>query len=632
MKHKRITLLLVVLLIAAMAQPVLAVQFTDISGHWGREYIEEMAEKGLVSGSDDPATGNRVYRPDSPVTKPEALIMLYSVLDEVNALISQDDHTSQYRSIMQSASIPEWSMKQVAYALRAEIISVGDLADFMEDSGNPPAQKQATREEVAIYFGKAMDQDGDVNDTAATLDFQDAENISSQALPYVGYLVEEGIFSGDNQNRFNPRQTITRAEMATIMKRTIENLKDEPIVIQLPDNGSIQDEGEGKRVNGEIDHIFSDTKTIIIVDEEGNTFLYEVTDDSEIIIDEEPAEFKDLRENQTVQVRVNEDNEILKIEVNPQSNQLKAVIDRYFDVSDYYVLDVISLERSDEERRFRVHDDAEIIIGDRDASISDLKNGDEVIIYHDGLNAVRITSLSQHRIETQGIIDDFSLRRYPYTITIITVGNREMEYEIAEDVRVYLDGRRGDLDGLSRGDIVSLVVEDDEVVNIDAVTRNRDETVKGTILEIVISRPNRITILDEDDEEVTYSIRDGAAVYLEGDRASLGDLSSNASVELTLRGSEVVEIEAGRSVGRNLIQGEITRFYDSINRMIVNHLNPSTDRYERISVYVNRDTVYIDEDGRRIDFGDLDRDDYVIISGYYEDDSFIAGRVIVVDN
>ena len=643
MIKKKLTIALALVMFFATIIPAFAVEFADIGDHWGRTHIQRMADKGIVSGSDDPVTGQRVYKPDDPVSKVEAMVMLYSMLRETDQLISESDHTNRYQSIMASADIPEWAMRQVAYAIEAEIIRTANLAGFMEDGDPYPVQQSAAREEVAIYFGKAMDTEDEAGSSAASLEFNDTELISSDALPYVNLLVEKDVISGDTENNFNPRQTITRAEMAALMSKAVEHLEDsEPIVIQLPENnGNGNDDEDDESVettdqntiSGKIDYIFRDSRTIIVVDEEDEEHLLNVSSSAEIIINQESANFSDLREDQRVELRVDEDDNVLRIEVNPQRNQLSARVRAYVDALDYYILDVQNLESDSDTRRFRVHPTTEITIDGRSADIEDLERDDEILIYHDGINAIRITDITEERLETQGILESISMNRYPFSLTIRTIGNQLIEYDIGEDVRVYIDDKRDDLSGLASGDIISLIVEDDKVIDIDAYSRNQTQTEEGNIKEVVLSRPNRITIIDRDNEERTFNIKDSVRVYIDDERASLGDLSVNASVELTLEGGEVIEIEASRSIsGRNVIQGEITRFYDSINRMIVNYINPSTDRYEDISVYVTRDTVFIDEDGRRIDFGDLDRRDYVLITGSYEDDSFVATRVVIIED
>ncbi len=46
------------------------------------------------------------------------------------------------------------------------------------------------------------------------------------------------------------------------------------------------------------------------------------------------------------------------------------------------------------------------------------------------------------------------MNRYPFSLTIRTIGNQLIEYDIDEDVRVYIDDSRDNLSGLAPGDII----------------------------------------------------------------------------------------------------------------------------------------------------------------------------------
>ena len=108
--RKVITIMLICCLWAASVSVAFAVEFTDLQqAPWAQTHIQRMAEKGVVSGSTDAATGRRVYRPNSPVTKVESMVMLYSVMQKTNQLSSATDYSAKYQTMLGSAKIPQWA-------------------------------------------------------------------------------------------------------------------------------------------------------------------------------------------------------------------------------------------------------------------------------------------------------------------------------------------------------------------------------------------------------------------------------------------------------------------------------------------------------------------------------------------
>ncbi|SFH80532.1 S-layer homology domain-containing protein [Tindallia magadiensis] len=649
MKKKATIALAFIMLFTSMV-PAFAVEFTDISGHWGRNHIQRMADKGIVSGSEDPNTGRRVYKPDDPVTKVEAIVMLYSMLRETEQLISQNDHTSRYRSIMTSADIPEWAMRQVAYAIEAEIISTTDLAGFMKDAEPSPEQQSAAREEVAIYFGKAMDTEEEADRTATSLDFKDTEQISSNALPYVNLLVEKDVISGDTENNFNPRQTITRAEMAALLSKAVEALEDsDPIVIQLPDRED-EDEDEDEddderdddrrnwtRKEGEIQRVNTDTGLIYITfEDEDDVELYKVDRNTEILIRSIEHELISLKRDMKGEFTINERDELIRIDIEPRRSRFTGYLRVITDLSTHYAIVVESRGDSDNRRSFRITDDSEIIIDGSSSRASRLEKDELVTVEYNDLDVIRIENDYDdgRDDEVEGILEGpVSFSSYPYTIQVRKHNRRSEEYKLDDNPTVRVDNRRGYLEDLSRGDIVEMELNrDGYVTRIDAISFDRETKYEGTIQQITLGRTDTITIMDDDREERTFELAEGVDVFIDNDRSSLSDLRVNAKVELHLEGGRVVEIEADRLPRSDrVLQGTIDRLDDRRDILTLEHISQQTDRYIKTSVYVTRDTVIVGRDNRNIDFTRLRRDDEVLINGHYSNNDFIADRIFVID-
>lgn len=640
MLKKGLIVTLAVIMVLSTALTGFAVEFTDISTHWGRTHIERMAQKGIVSGSDDPVTGQRVYLPDDPVTKVETMVMIYSTLRAMDQLVSDGDYTSRYQSIMNSAKIPEWAQRQVAYAIEAEVISTANLAGFMEEADPYPIQQSASREEVAIYFGKAIDHEDEAVNGDISLTFDDTEEISSQALPYVNYLVEKNIVSGDDLNHFNPRATITRAEMAALMSKTVEAIEeDEPIVIQLPEPTEPEEEDEEEEPEattgdrtfiGEI-QLVSFSSNLIYVREESRSRVddYAFDNNTRVFIRGIERGISSLDEDQTAEFTLDEDQVITRIEVDPEREKIEGTLRSLVDMTDdrgYYVLRIVDEDRGI-DKTLEADEDIPVKVEDNEVDFSWLTVGEKLVVYYTGDQATRIEKLDTIN-EAEGTLVD-RVSRFDHHITLRS-GNTEREYELGEDLYVRIDGNRAELYDLMEGDILMLRLRDGKVTRIDAKQVELEETMEGTVVSIRIARTDEITIEDRRGDEHTFEITEGVRVYIDDERKNLSDLRSGDRVELVLRSDRVLEINLDKGYRGQYLRGVAETIYDRTNQIEVRRTD--TARGENVRIYVDRDTRIFDIDRKEISLSQLNRNALISVRGEFEGDIFVADLIDVLED
>lgn len=640
-RRQRMAVCLVICFLISSTGTALAIGFADLQeAPWARPHIERMADKGVVSGSDHPVTGQRVYRPNSPVTKVETIVMLYSLLQKTDQLTSTTDYSSKYDGILQSGLIPDWARRQVAYGLELGIITTADLAGFMREATPDPVQQPASREEVAVYFGRTLENQGHEVEEPIRLSFLDTESIGSEALPYVNQLVNLNIVSGDNENRFNPRNTITRAEMAALLNKTYDLLLQEEIVVIEVPSVVEPDEPMGtviRREEGTIRRVNYDTGQLIV--EMENSFepeILAVTDSTKILINSIEQGLIQLKDGAEGEFTFDDKDRLLRIEINPRGALFTGTLRTITPIGSHHTIEIESAVNPNDIRNFRVTDSTEVILQGRLSSHAALKADDFITVRYEGVDALAIEDDYQ-RIETEidGILDEaISFSRFPYVLKLRQLDNQVKEYEVDPDVRVNIDNKRGYLEELMRGDIVTLRLDPEtrQVTRIDAIAFNPKRTIEGRIIEIRLARPNQITILKEDRTEETFDLAEGVDIFIDNQRSTLSDLKVDTEVTLEFEGGRVVEIEADRvASGDEFFTGTITRFYDSSNRIIINHLSTQSGRYEDLSVYFSDKTVVRDIQGREISVNGLRRDDRVWVSGYYESNDFIAERIFVIE-
>lgn len=619
-------IVLALLMLLTTIVPIFAAAgFTDVAAdYWGKSHIDKAAEKGIVSGSLE--NGKSVFKPEDPVTKAEALIMVYKTLKTTNKLKSTENYTNKYKSVLESYNIPNWSFEAIAYTLEHNILSGSELAGLMSGT----KQTNATREQVAMYLGRAIDSNVQTS-SVTPLTFIDREVISTPALPYVQLLVGKKIISGDNNNRFNPKNTIKRVEMATVCAKAYDVLKTVDIVVEIPE----PQEPKTTTKFRTIDFVAIETNTVLVRDDNDKQEIYQVLSNTEIIVNKLKRSISYLSRNQKANFVFDQDDRLIKIEVNPTENKYEGFIDKITLGTSYdsiMVYDEYGLP-NDRRRTFKVYENDNILIelDNKRVDVKDLKEGDQISVIYDNDRATRITSYSKIQ-DITGILDDsVNFARYPFKISVRGVNNVVKDYEVEESVTVRLGSKRANLEDLVRGDIVTITLDRDRVTRIEAAQTNIKKTDKGIIQSITLGNPNSLTLIGKDDEEVRYEISNSASIYIDDERSTVRDLGVGYDVELELQGNVIVEIEAKKVEQRNSIEGEIVRFHDSINRIIVKGYDSSTRRYEEVPVFVNKDTKIIDKDGKTIDMRYLDRRDEVFVTGRYEDDVFVATRIIVIE-
>ncbi len=220
---KRHMALLIAAVMAASSLPtsVYAAGFKDMDDlPWAgaEKVISSVADLGLLNGYED-----NTFRAKNNVTYCEAMQMVYSTL--IKSGVAQPLEASaafQYYSVMNTYGIPAWAQTAVAYGLNQQIISMQDMMKFVTNGQS----NAATREDVAMMFGNALSasyETASSSDSAAQ--FRDYWSISANAVAQVDLLKRLGIVSGDESNQFRPKNNINRAEMAVMLNKTYEVLK-----------------------------------------------------------------------------------------------------------------------------------------------------------------------------------------------------------------------------------------------------------------------------------------------------------------------------------------------------------------------------------------------------------------------
>lgn len=478
---------------------------------WAEKYIEKMFQKGLIFG-----IGNDKFAPKASVTKLEAIIMSLRVMgwEDDAKVITQ--LPKQYKG----DKVDKWAVGYVALAYEKGILDDVDMMYF-----KPIAP--ALRHEVAKYVIRALGYEKEAQrNMNKDLPFVDASLVPQGSVGYV-YLVNDlELMQGDNQKRFNPMGTMTRAEMAVLFSRLDDKV----------------DTGEDGTVSGEVTRIYSDRISVKVKDK---VETFDLDSRVRVYQNNERIDIDDIKIGLKVKIEV-KDGKVVFIEVLDKTEEDK-IITRYIGV----VKEInktkpykLAIQAETMIILFEeIADDLKVIFKDGEGSFSDIKKDDEVTVVVDRKSRVIEIEVGRRYVkpieDVEGCITDIELgRRY----NKISVGKKT--YDLAADAKVTIDGRSNKkLGDLQIGMYAELVLEDGVVISVDA--ENVEDTITGEIVEII--KDNLVISLkikEEDTDKVyTYVVDKKAKVYIENFKnAKIDDLLKGDEGEFEILNNIIVEI------------------------------------------------------------------------------------------
>ncbi|WP_082593647.1 S-layer homology domain-containing protein [Paenibacillus sp. Soil766] len=185
-------------------------EFSDVANHWAKDAVNDMGSRLVIDG-----TGNGMFSPDSDITRGEFAAII------VRGLGLKLEKGVNYFS---DVKVTDWYSNAIntAYAYH--------LINGFEDGTFHPNDK-ITREEAMVIVAQAMaitnlkDKFSVQSADAVLLPYTDAVEASTWAQSSIADCVQAGVVWGGSSTKLAPKDNMTRAEVATIVKRLLQKLK-----------------------------------------------------------------------------------------------------------------------------------------------------------------------------------------------------------------------------------------------------------------------------------------------------------------------------------------------------------------------------------------------------------------------
>ncbi|MBP1737487.1 MAG: hypothetical protein H6Q60_1368 [Oscillospiraceae bacterium] len=182
-------------------------KFKDISStDWYYEAVKYVVDAGLMKG-----TGSTTFEPNISMTRAMFVTVLYRLAGEPDVTTS-----NSFTDVVSDS----WYEDAVIWGSENGVINgIGDN-QFDPDTA-------VTREQMASFmyrYAAYEDLDTEVGDDAGISGFDDSDSTSDWAVDSLLWSVDNGLIKGMGNSTLAPQDTATRAQVATILMRFIENL------------------------------------------------------------------------------------------------------------------------------------------------------------------------------------------------------------------------------------------------------------------------------------------------------------------------------------------------------------------------------------------------------------------------
>lgn len=195
--------------------------YIDIKEHWAYDSIKYVISQGYFQGIN-----STEFSPDSEITRAMLVTALWRLTgDELTHVVYVDGVGKVYPNYVKmfwDMKDSDWYTNYISWANKNKIISGYSEREFRPN-------ENLTREQLSVILYNYMKEyrvvrgftQFVVNDAVT---FTDNELISDWAKDKVSIMQQIGLMTGRPDGSFDPKGTVTRAEVAVVIERLVKML------------------------------------------------------------------------------------------------------------------------------------------------------------------------------------------------------------------------------------------------------------------------------------------------------------------------------------------------------------------------------------------------------------------------
>nr|WP_306220712.1 S-layer homology domain-containing protein [Cohnella sp. WQ 127256] len=183
------------------------IEFSDVVNHWAKDAVNDLGSRMVIDGKGDGS-----FSPESDITRAEFVAILVRGLG-----LKPENEAAPFTDVKAS----DWYNGAINTAYSYHLVN-----GLKDGSFHPNAK--ITREEVMVITAKAMTITGlKAKLSGQSIDtilspYADTEKASSWAQRGIADSIQSGIVTGKSGTKLAPNDYMTRAEVATIVKRLLQ--------------------------------------------------------------------------------------------------------------------------------------------------------------------------------------------------------------------------------------------------------------------------------------------------------------------------------------------------------------------------------------------------------------------------
>ncbi|MFS0576580.1 S-layer homology domain-containing protein [Sporosarcina sp. 179-K 3D1 HS] len=189
-------------------------KFRDLSKHWAKDNIEKLYSLGVFDET------TQFFSPNTPMKRYQYTV---GVLKAVDIRVLEDPKSK--KKTVKKAIFNDLDVKDPDYGYIESAVEKGIITGVTPDKFNPDGP--ITRVQAIAILVRALGMEGRAPSPGYRTNYVDNHKIPNWARDSVYVATELGLVSGDQFNRFNPNEPLTRAQAAAVTVRFLDFLEND---------------------------------------------------------------------------------------------------------------------------------------------------------------------------------------------------------------------------------------------------------------------------------------------------------------------------------------------------------------------------------------------------------------------
>lgn len=186
-------------------------KFRDVTGHWAKDNIERLYSLGVFDEA------SQFFSPNTPMNRYEFTVGVLKSAD-IRVLEQPKNQRAPKKAIFTDLDPLDPDYLYIESAFQKGVIKGVSASKFMPKS-------PLTRAQAVAILVRALGLEERAPNPGYQTNYADNNTIPHWAKDSVYVATEIGLVYGDGRNRFNPNQTMTRAEASTLIIRFLNFLE-----------------------------------------------------------------------------------------------------------------------------------------------------------------------------------------------------------------------------------------------------------------------------------------------------------------------------------------------------------------------------------------------------------------------